>query len=224
MEIISGIHQVDGVNANCYVVVGEGLVLIDTGLPNNRKRIETYIRDTLKRNPADLETIILTHFHIDHIGNVAELKNISGAKVAVHKDDADYIVGKKSMPRPKGVRGFFFKVISSFFKVKYIYPDLLLKDNDLIEGLLCIHTPGHTPGSICLYDSNRKILFVGDILRFMDGKLEGPPAQFTMNINEAKKSIKKISTLEFDTMLSGHGEPLMSGASFKVREFCKKSQ
>ena len=70
-----------------------------------------------------------------------------------------------------------------------------------------------------LYEPERKVLFVGDAVRFTDGKLVGPPKQFTADMNEAAESIGKISRLDFDVMLSGHGEPLRPDASGKVKEF-----
>jgi glyoxylase-like metal-dependent hydrolase (beta-lactamase superfamily II) len=62
-------------------------------------------------------------------------------------------------------------------------------------------------------------LFAGDTLRFVDGKLQGPPPQFTPNMDQAEQSIKKIAALNFDILLCGHGAPLRSGASEKVQTF-----
>ncbi len=219
MEIIPGVHEIDGVNGNCYIIMGDGLVLIDTGLPNNSKKILAYVRDTLGSIPSDIETIILTHYHLDHTGSAYELWDITGAKVAIHADDADYVSGITPMPVPGGFLGVLYRMFKIFLKYKPVQPDILLHDNDRIAGLVCIHTPGHTPGSICLYDPKFKILFAGDTLRFFDGKLQGPPPQFTPNMDQAEQSIKKIAALNFDILLCGHGAPLRSGASEKVKTF-----
>ena len=208
MEIMPGIHQIDGIIGNSYAINGKKIVLIDTGLPDNSRKIINYIRVTLKRNPNEVSTIILTHFHPDHTGNVYELKNLTGAQVAIHCDDAGYLSGKKEWPMD--------------LKIKTLTPDVLLKDGDKIAGLTCVHCPGHTPGSIALYDPNRKILFIGDTLRFTEGAIHGPPENFTMDMDMAKESIGKILALEFDAMLSGHGEPLVPGARASVGEFYRK--
>jgi glyoxylase-like metal-dependent hydrolase (beta-lactamase superfamily II) len=221
MEIIPGVHQVDGVRGNCYIIVGDGLVLIDTGLPGNAKKILEYVHNTLGGIPSDIETIILTHYHLDHTGNAYEIWDITGAKVAIHADDADYVEGIKPMPVPAGFIGVFYRMFRFFFKFKPIQPDILLHDNDQIAGLTCIHAPGHTPGSICLYDPKFRILFTGDALGFYHGKVEGPRPRFTPAMDLAKESIKKIATLDFDILLSGHGVPLMSASSEKVREYAK---
>jgi glyoxylase-like metal-dependent hydrolase (beta-lactamase superfamily II) len=219
MEIIPGVHQIDGVNGNCYIIMGDGMVLVDTGLPGNTGKILTYVHDTLGGIPSDIETIILTHYHLDHTGNAYELWDITGAKVAIHVDDADYVAGIRAMPVPQGLIGLLYRMFKIFFKFKPVQPDIVLHDNDQIAGLTCIHTPGHTSGSICLYDPKFRVLFAGDTLRYSDGKLGGPSPRFTPDMEQAEQSIKKVAGLEFDILLPGHGVPLMSGASEKVREF-----
>ena len=218
MEILPGIHQVDGVNANSYFVVGDEITLIDTGLPRNAKKILDYLHNTLSRNPSDIKTIVLTHHHVDHTGNLFDLKKITKAKVAVHIEDADYISGRKSPPAPLAM-SIIFMVLSLFLHSKPVEPDIILRENDEIGGFVVIHTPGHTPGSICLYNPGSRVIFVGDILRFINGKIEGPPARFTSDLKIAVNSIEKISNLSFDVMLSGHGQPLKFNASDKVKEF-----
>ena len=222
MEIVPGIHQVDGINGNCYVIVGDGLTLIDTGLPHRSARILAYLRDVLRKNPSDIRTIILTHFHIDHTGNVVELKKASGAKVAIHQADADFVTGKRVGPSPKGAIGLLMKVMGKlFFRTPEFQPDILLANGVTIAGLTCIHTPGHTPGSICLLDPGTKVLFSGDLLRYNGVKIEGPPPKFTPDMGVAMQSVKKIAALDFEILLSGHGVPLRAGASGKVREFAR---
>ena len=74
MEIIPGIHQVDGVNGNSYILVRDGLTVIDTGIPGSGKKILAYIREQLHSDPQEIRTIIITHFHMDHIGGVAAIR------------------------------------------------------------------------------------------------------------------------------------------------------
>ncbi|MFA5221961.1 MAG: MBL fold metallo-hydrolase [Methanoregula sp.] len=219
MEIVPGIHQVDGVKANCYIIVGDSLTLIDTGFPHSTKKIVKYIEEILKRKPSDINTIVLTHAHIDHIGNVGELKKISNANVAIHEAEADYLTGRKPQPARKSFLGIILKIMSLFFKAPHLEPDIRLKDGDIIDGLTCIYTPGHTPGSICLFSSSSKVMFAGDLLRFDGRKIEGAPRQFTMDTAESERSIKKIAARDFDVILPGHGIPLRPDASVKIREY-----
>jgi len=219
VEISNGIHLVDGTNANVYIVVNDNnLTIIDTGMPGQLGKILDYIKH-LGKKPSDVTKIILTHCHVDHIGNAFELKKLTNAKLYVHEKDAPYVSGKEKMPSPKGLAGAAFKVASPFFKVKYVEPDILLKENDVVDGFVVIHNPGHTPGSISLYSVDKKILFVGDELRYMDGKIQGPPEQFTPDMDLAIKMMEKLTKIDYDIMLSGHGEPLKPKASIKVKDF-----
>jgi glyoxylase-like metal-dependent hydrolase (beta-lactamase superfamily II) len=219
LEVTPGIHKVDGVNANVYLVFDqEQLMLIDTGMPRNAKRILDYVHK-MNRKPSEITRIVLTHCHMDHVGSAQQLKQLTNAKIAVHREDAQFVAGEKALPFPRGAVGILFKVFSPFFKPRPVRPDIVLDDGDKVGRLTVVHTPGHTPGSISLYDSERKLIFVGDSMRFVDGRISGPPKQFTFDMNEALGSIAKISHLEFDVMLSGHGEPLKANASHMVKEF-----
>jgi glyoxylase-like metal-dependent hydrolase (beta-lactamase superfamily II) len=222
MEIVPGIHQVDGVNGNSYVIVRDGLTVIDTGIPGSGKKILAYIREQLHRDPREIRTIILTHFHMDHIGGVAAIKTAApDAKVAVGDADAGYVTGALALPVHPGLHGVLLRIVGRVMKPGPFTPDLRLKDREKIDGLTCIAIPGHTPGSTGLLDEATGTFFAGDILRY-DGKtlVEGP-AQFTMDLSRQRQSIRTIGNLDFDLLLTGHGVPLRPGASAAVREFVK---
>jgi glyoxylase-like metal-dependent hydrolase (beta-lactamase superfamily II) len=111
--------------------------------------------------------------------------------------------------------------MAMFTSYKFIKPDINLKENDIVDNYRVIHTPGHTPGSIALYNSDNGVIFVGDTLTYDGNKVGGPPS-FLINDKEAlKKSVKKISDLEPNIMLSGHGKPLTENTSEMIREFYK---
>ena len=93
VEILQGVHQIDGVNANSYLVLEDdgSLTLIDTGMSLGGKKILDYIKTDLSKQPSDVKTIVLTHSHIDHIRGALAIKKASGAKVLIHEEDADAI-------------------------------------------------------------------------------------------------------------------------------------
>ena len=217
MEILPGVHWVEGVNANPYLLtrVDGKIVVVDTGMPGDAKKILEYLYTKMSKEPRDLKTILLTHCHPDHTGSALELRELTGAKIAIHKDDADYVAGRKRLPPVKGP----VPPETSRFPPPHIQPDLLLEDGEMIDGLKVIHIPGHTPGSIALYDQGRRILFTGDALLCFGGKVVGPSEQFSVDIHEARRSIGRLAVLDFDIMLSGHGEPLRANAATLVREF-----
>jgi glyoxylase-like metal-dependent hydrolase (beta-lactamase superfamily II) len=213
---------VDGVNGNSYILVRDGLIVIDTGIPGSGKKILAYIRGQLHREPKEIRTIILTHFHMDHIGGVVALKNAApAAKVAIGEADAGYVTGALALPVHPGIMGLVLRIVGLVMKPGLFTPDVLLKDRDRIDGLTCIAIPGHSPGSIGLLDETTRTFFAGDIIRY-DGKmLAEAPALFTMDLPRQRQSLQIISGLDFDLLLSGHGVPLRPGASVAVREFAK---
>ena len=92
---------------------------------------------------------------------------------------------------------------------------------DQISDYQVIHTPGHTPGSICLYNPNNKVIFVGDNLNYSKDKIEGPSI---LDDQEAfKKSIKKLGDLDIEVILTDHGPPVTSGTNKKLVEFLNKN-
>lgn len=219
MEIIPGIQQVDGVNGNCYIIARQGLVVIDTGIPGSRKKILSYIRNTLHREPSEITTIVLTHFHTDHIGGVRDLKEaVPGVKIAIHEADVGYVAGTIPQPQYPGVRGFVVGLFSRL-RPSVFPPDIFLKDGDRIGGLTCIHLLGHTPGSIGLFDEESETLFGGDLLRWDGTTLAEGPRAFSMDVPASRESIRKIAALDFETLLIGHGKPLRPGAAAEVRAF-----
>jgi glyoxylase-like metal-dependent hydrolase (beta-lactamase superfamily II) len=153
---------------------------------------------------------------MDHSGSVADLKDLTNAKVAVGVDDADFVSGKQPLPKPKNL---LMRAASSLMKIAPVNVAFPLKDGDTIGGLTVMAVPGHTPGSITLQDKARRALFVGDTLRFEGGKVTAAPRQYTWDADKEKDSIRKIAALDFDVMLPGHGEVLVGNAAGRVREF-----
>jgi glyoxylase-like metal-dependent hydrolase (beta-lactamase superfamily II) len=220
MEILPGIHQVDGVSGNSYIIVRDWLTVIDTGLPGSGKKILGYIREKLHREPGEIRTIIITHFHMDHTGGVAILKKAApGAMVAIGKADAGYVSGRDKLPGYPGIRGILLRIAGVVMRPGTIRPDILLDDGERVDGLLCIHIPGHTPGSIGLLDERTGTFFAGDILRYDGTSITEGPAGFTMDLTRSHQSIRKIALLSFSILLPGHGIPLTGEASGKVRAF-----
>jgi glyoxylase-like metal-dependent hydrolase (beta-lactamase superfamily II) len=218
MEIVPGIHRIDGIRrANSYVIVrGDELLVIDTGWPGNAKKIMAYIA-RLGKKPSDVRFIIVTHAHVDHAGSAAELKKLTGAKIVAHFNDApDLRNGKHSFTAIKGHRGFVVKLLISLIRYRATEPDIIVTDKSQIGDLEIIPTPGHTNGSICVYESG-KAIFVGDAIGVdLDGNPR-PIRRYNLDTVKAMDSLKMIATLDFQALLPGHHDPVVPGASQKVR-------
>lgn len=218
MEITHGIHLIPRVRgANVYLVKhDDGITIIDTGLPGNADRIVSYVQ-SIGCRPSDVKTIIVTHADMDHAGSLARLKEQTNAKVAIHEADAPILSGEKE--RAQGVAGLLLRAIGAVLRFNRMKADVLLKDSDVIDGLTVIHTPGHTEGSICLHIPGRA-LFVGDALLTDDEyALSLPGRSMSMDLDQGKKSIKKISELKYSALLPGHGPPIKRDASAAAKKF-----
>ncbi|MGI6443056.1 MAG: MBL fold metallo-hydrolase [Synergistaceae bacterium] len=164
---------------NCYVIWdsnGDGFI-VDPGGPASE--VEEYI----KNNDILVHWILLTHGHADHIGGVQELRNLSEKGVAIHYEDASCL----SDPN---------KNLSSFLEeiIKIHAAEKELKENDILNvgtmKIEVIHTPGHTPGCICLLvtDGEEQLLLSGDTLFARSiGRSDLPGGNETVLLNSLKK-------------------------------------
>jgi len=225
MEIIAGIHKIDGVSgANCYLVTsGTEMILIDTGLSGNGKKIVEYVTG-IGQNPSEIKYIFLTHSDMDHIGSAMELKRLTGAKVIIHTGDAPALAGNNSSRLRN--KGRFVKILmailSKLMRFPQVEPDIILKENTDIAGFKVLNTPGHSEGSISLYLPG-KAIFVGDALTSdAKGNPKRPVKALAGDIIQAKESVKMIAGLEYDTLLVGHGAPVKGEASTKVKHLLAK--
>jgi hydroxyacylglutathione hydrolase len=184
-------------------------VIVDCGVAGSERKILKTM-DILGIKPGKISLIVLTHAHMDHTGNVKELQKITGAKVAIQKEDAEFIIkGINAKVTPvTGFAGFMLKFM------KYVpqkdkngtTPDLII-ENELDLNLFgvsgrVISTPGHTKGSISvLLDSGNCI--VGDMIGKTFGKVK--PGLFCNDIEENIKSIKKLINLNAKNLYLSHG-------------------
>jgi glyoxylase-like metal-dependent hydrolase (beta-lactamase superfamily II) len=163
-------------DVRCYVLPhSTGLVLIDTGMPETPERVGAALAD-LGAAWTDVTDVVLTHAHPDHTGGLDAVRRLApGATVWGHPDD--------------GYGGAVHPVV----------------EGDAIRGLRIVHTPGHTPGHICLLEEGSGVLFVGDAFGNVDGHLERAPARFTADAEEAERSLRRIANLTATRMLLAHG-------------------
>jgi glyoxylase-like metal-dependent hydrolase (beta-lactamase superfamily II) len=98
-------------------------------------------------------------------------------------------------------------------------PRPLLDDDVLpaLGGLRVVHTPGHTPGSICLYSPATKVLFSGDVLQLRHGRLAPPHQVFSDDLAEARRSVMRLAELDVDTICFAHYPPLRGDATAALR-------
>ncbi len=185
-------------DANAYMV--DGRILVDVGM--DAKAIISQIEKIIR--PGELETIILTHCHYDHSGGAAQVAAAFGAKIAIHRDDVPLL------NNPRGSASELFGE-----KAPSIVPDILLSGGEKFGELEVIHTPGHTPGGICLYSAKSKVLFSGDTI-FPDGNF-GRTDLAGGNAQKLIDSIKKLTLLDVSIMYPGHEDIVSKDANEQIR-------
>lgn len=194
MKVHDGIFLLDGAGMDANVYCINSKVLVDTGsgmfFEETMEQMDKYGIDKNK-----IKKIVLTHEHFDHTGAAQDMKEELDAKLLAHKD-AD--VTEESS-------------LSAQFDQDFEKPDIdgRLKEGDSIKAgeynFEVIHTPGHSPGGISLWDSNLKILVSGDLL-FLDGfgRTDIPGGDREI----IKKSLKRVKDLgDVKILLPGHGTP-----------------
>lgn len=193
----------------------DGATLFDTGMVGTLAQLQEAVRQTgVEWN--DIRRIILTHQDIDHIGNltaiIASLPN--KPEVWVHEGDAPVIEGKQlllkmSKERLAAMPDGFRQVIEGFFaELREVEVSRLLLDGEVLPlqgNIRVIHTPGHTPGHLCFYFADEKLLLAADELRVEGGKLAGPNEPFTPDMPLALKSLSKLEGLALNRVLCYHG-------------------
>lgn len=190
-----------GYDSNIYIIIGEKNTLIDCGTGLNNKKVNEEIIKIL--DPLEISQIILTHEHFDHVGGVEKIKESSGnnAKIISHYIAADKIEKGESL---------FASLLGG--KMPDIYVDIKVKDKDKIKignhFFTIYHTPGHTKGSICLYNEQEKILFTGDTVFAYGsfGRTDLPGG----SLNELEESIESLSKLEIKDIYPGHEEYIIN--------------
>jgi hydroxyacylglutathione hydrolase len=209
------VHTIPLGMVNCYLLEGEHTILIDAGVPG---QMSTFLKELEKSGvqPEDIELVILTHGHIDHIGLAKEIKELSGCKVAIHQQDREWLESGKS-PIPPGISlfGKLVKILGKLMPEMTTAPiaaDIVITDAGLslhdygIPGRV-IHTPGHSPGSVSvLLDSGEA--FVGDLAANTPLKRLRPGLpDFADDLGLLKESWKKLLKEEVRLIYPGHGKP-----------------
>ena len=223
MKIADNIYAIPLFGNRAYLIAEKQLILIDTGMPFQANRIVRFI-EKIGRNPKELAFIILTHHHIDHRGSARALKARTGAKIAAHYHDMPYIEGGKHAYRehPRWWVRLLLFVIDLLFREKTVFVERILHEDDLIQNLRIIHTPGHTAGSISLLHTMKKALFCGDTAPYTLGKLK-KPNPYTIDHAQEMASIRKLGAIDCRFLLPNDCSMVFDNAQDVIKDFCSKN-
>ncbi len=192
---LRSIYYIEGIgfSSNVYVIGEKDITLIDTGSGDEMNRLEEKMERS-GLSVRNVSRVVLTHAHPDHTGGLNDLLMENAPTVFIHSAEAEYFGADEAL---------ITKVV----------------EGDVIETpghrLTVIHTPGHTVGSICLYDSDNRVLFSGDTV-FTNGSF-GRTDLPTGNATAMKESLKRLTQFNIDSLLPGHEEPAPENGGTHVK-------
>lgn len=206
VEVMKGVHAIDlsepgRLRLECYILnCDEGVVLIDTGMTDSAIDLIGAELDSIDKGWEDIEKVLITHKHGDHINNLARVKELTGVEVLSHRGDAGDIKESTGVE----VKG--------------------LEHGDVLPycgGIEVVHVPGHSEGNCCYYLPKKKAMIAGDTIFGDDeGNLEAPPERYCLDVEQAAREIKRLMDYDFDALLITHGKNILKGAKEKVKGLC----
>lgn len=212
---------------NVYLLRTDGsYTMIDAGFnsPEALEAMQSQLAE-LGVDPKGISQIVITHAHGDHIGLAGKLRELSGAKLALHRlekpqvpptgrDREEFVRQSEEWMRTNGIPsetpppGRSMREMVRRFSAPPS-PDEILDDNEIIGSdgftLRVVWTPGHSPGHICLYDASRKVLFSADhVLPVTTPNISLRPGTGGNPLGDYLSSLEKVRDLDADTVLPAH--------------------
>ncbi len=185
---------------NVIIVFGDKITLVDSGVKGSEKKIRQYIEEQ-GRSFTEIESLILSHSHPDHIGSAATIKELTSCKILAHEAEKEWIenidIQNQQRPVPS-----FFSLVDRSVKI-----DEFLCDGQIIQisggpALKIIHTPGHSKGSVNIEFLKEKIHFTADSV-----PLKNDIPNYD-NYADLMRTLKMIEDSDFKVLLSSWSAPL----------------
>ncbi|WP_165233824.1 MBL fold metallo-hydrolase [Aquisphaera insulae] len=222
--IVPGLWQVPIRFVNAFLLdAGAGLTVIDTGIAGSAPGILEAVR-AIGRKPEEIRHIFVTHCHSDHAGSLAELKRLTNAPATMHPVDAAMTRRGQALRPLKPAPGLFNAIVCRFLlpsaptTVEPAEVEHEAGDGDVLPGAIrAVHVPGHCAGQLAfLWPAHGGVLIAADAAANAFGLAPSPMYE---DIEEGRRSLAKLSALDFEVACFGHGKPILARAS---RRFARK--
>jgi glyoxylase-like metal-dependent hydrolase (beta-lactamase superfamily II) len=234
-QVAEGIHRLTNGVSNFYLIEEQGgLVLVDAGAPKDWAMLGQAVRE-LGRDLNDLDAVLLTHAHTDHIGFAEQARASAGAEVWVHEEDVQMARTGKVGPRDRKtsayfLRGEFWRTVlvlgrrgaTKIIPVKEVSGFSDGQTLDVPGKPRIVHAPGHTEGSAAILLEDRGVLFTGDVLCTHNSYTGrgGPqimPSGLNADTPRALESLANLAGIRAGVLLPGHGDPWTGGVDEAIR-------
>lgn len=221
-----GVHMVRGIMSVPHVLVDEGgAILLDTGFPGDTARIQR-VMAAAGIGPRDVRAILLTHGHVDHAGNAAELQAWTGAPVFAHPLDERHISGTYPYAGLARMTGWLEAAGRGLTRYRPVRVDHRLEDGALLPfwgGLQVVHLPGHTDGHCGFYSARHGLLFSGDLWVRFFMRTQTSPRIFSDNVAQVPGSMLKARAFGARWVVPGHYDvPDATWLRARFEELCEE--
>jgi glyoxylase-like metal-dependent hydrolase (beta-lactamase superfamily II) len=192
-----------------HLILEPELSLIDCGYKGFGARIAAAIAEE-GRSFDELARVVCTHGHPDHAGSARELA-LAGIPILIHSADAEALrTSWRDVVQRPSRGGIFAAMTPEPPEVVPIYDGQVLP---ILGGLEVIHTPGHTPGSVCLYGARDRVLFVGDTLQRRWGRVSYASRLYSDDPAAAREAVKRLAAQDVETIVFSHYPALRQDAA-----------
>lgn len=229
-KIADGIYTLEGILVGRVYIIesSDGLTMIDATVPGAMGKITSEL-SKIGRQMSEIKRILITHAHPDHIGSLAAVQKFTGAQVYVHPRDAAATRGDAAITRPDpktltGLTKLLAQVIPNpSMQPAPVHREIVEGDvlDEVLPGFTLVETPGHSPGQVAYWYPALRLMFCGDTVGVFD-RMRLPIAPVTVDMAQAKRSIRKIADMDVDILCFGHGKPIIGNAKDALRSFATK--
>ncbi|MET0957163.1 MAG: MBL fold metallo-hydrolase [Solirubrobacterales bacterium] len=218
-QLAPDLWQLRGLPPNGINVYLAEDVLIDAATRRAGRRIRRQIED------RPLSIVALTHAHPDHQGAVAQVCEARHVPLACHADDVDAMEGRRPMGPAEHQGNPVNRMIMRYWAGPPRKVDRVLQEGDEVAGFRVIHAPGHAPGEVIFFRESDRVAIAGDVINTMNvwtgiPGIHEPPALFTRDPAENRRSIRKLLDLHPSVICVGQGAPLRDIE--KIERFVEK--
>jgi len=223
-EGVYGLGHGKGGHVHAFLVdAGGELSLVDTLFEGDARLVVDALR-RLGRAPSDLKRIAITHDLRSHLGGLAALRRLCGARVYAHVWEADIVAGERraqavSILPQQSLKLLPFQLGLWLDRPRHVPcpVDAALADGDAFGPFEVLHAPGHSPGHLAFWWPERRFLIAGDGIATWPGLCAGWKA-FNLNHAQHKVSLGRLAALDATVVGVGHGDPITTGGKAELEK------